>query len=164
MMTWTLSWFSLPCSIACRWPVVLHSCQPLSKHCEHHFLSPITRSALSKKNRPPRVEADDGGAILVHGVEERVDDVAHRATVPQQLLEPAHHNEDIWPMTNDCDWTNDQSISAVGKLRKLFWVFKREIGICILCIAQPIWSTCHPTSQRMSCRRSSWKGECSVCG
>ena len=40
-------------------------------------------------NIPPRVEADDGGAVLVHGVEERVDDVAHRAAVPQQLFEPA---------------------------------------------------------------------------
>ena len=43
---------------------------------------------------PPRVETDDGGAVLVHGVEEGVDDVAHRAAVPQQLLKPAHHTED----------------------------------------------------------------------
>ena len=60
------------------------------------FLAPFPNQiSIVKKNRPPRVEADDGGSVLVHGVEERVDDVAHRATVPQQLLEPAHHNEDI---------------------------------------------------------------------
>ena len=46
--------------------------------------------ALSTCHHPPGVEADDGRAVLVHGVEERVDDVAHRATVPQQLLEPDH--------------------------------------------------------------------------
>ena len=44
--------------------------------------------ALGTCHQPPGVEADDGRAVLVHGVEERVDDVAHRATVPQQLLEP----------------------------------------------------------------------------
>ena len=44
--------------------------------------------ALGTCHQPPGVEADDGRTVLVHGVEERVDDVAHRAAVPQQLLEP----------------------------------------------------------------------------
>lgn len=49
---------------------------------------PSLPSGLTQLPPTPGVEADDGRAVLVHGVEERVDDVAHRATVPQQLLEP----------------------------------------------------------------------------
>ena len=58
--------------------------------------------ALGTCHQPPGVEADDGRAVLVHGVEERVDDVAHRATVPQQLLEPDH----LFVQKYDFSWTN----------------------------------------------------------
>ena len=68
----------------------------------HLFLYLHLVLALGTCHQPPGVEADDGRAVLVHGVEERVDDVAHRATVPQQLLEPDH----LFVQKYDFSWTN----------------------------------------------------------